>query len=110
MVHLKSSDARGSPAGSGGRKLHVVLSMHLKDYTGGRNEIDIPAAESVGVLIGDLDILFPGISSRILDDQGGVRRHVNIFVDGEEIRRGAGIRTSLSDALEVVILPSVAGG
>ena len=90
--------------------IHVVVSMHLKEYTGNRNEFDVAAVPSVRELIGVLDGEFPGISDRLLDDQGNVRRYVNIFVDGEDIREKDGLLTTLSRAGEVVILPSVAGG
>jgi molybdopterin synthase sulfur carrier subunit len=65
---------------------------------------------SVAALIDALNARFPGILMRLLDDQGNVRRYVNIFVDGEDIRGRDGLRTPLSGAKEVVILPSVAGG
>lgn len=91
-------------------KIHVVLSAHLADYTKGRSELDIESTQSVSTLIELLDSRFPGISLRLLDDQGNVRRYVNIFVDEENIREKEGMLTSLSGVKEVVILPSVAGG
>ena len=88
----------------------MVLSSHLTGYTGGRNEIELRAPASVGTLIGLLDVEFPGISQRLLDDQGEVRKFVNIFLDDEDIRERDGVNTSLSGVKEVVILPSIAGG
>ena len=88
----------------------MVLSSHLTGYTGGRNEIELRATASVGTLIGLLDVEFPGISQRLLDDQGEVRKFVNIFLDDEDIRERDGVNTSLSGVKEVVILPSIAGG
>ena len=90
--------------------VHVVISMHLKEYTGSGNEIDIDAVSTLESLAKALDDRFPGISHRFLDDQGNVRRYVNIFVDGEDIREKQGTHTDLSGAREIVILPSVAGG
>lgn len=90
--------------------IHVVVSMHLKEYTGNRNEFDVAVVPSVRELVSVLEEKFPGISDRLLDDQGNVRRYVNIFVDGEDIREKDGLLTTLSQAKEVVILPSVAGG
>ncbi|MBX8632118.1 MAG: MoaD/ThiS family protein [Thermoplasmata archaeon] len=99
-----------SSSGSGNDKLRVVLSSGLSEYTDGLTEIEIDHVPTVVILISTLDSRFPGISRRLLDDQGNIRRHVNIFVDAEEIRQRDGILTSLADAREVVILPSVAGG
>lgn len=84
--------------------------MHLKEYTGSGNELDIDAVPTIERLARALDERFPGISHRFLDDQGNVRRYVNIFVDGEDIREKQGIHTNLTGAREIVILPSVAGG
>lgn len=96
--------------GLNGGRIRVILSAHLGEYTRGRNELEVAETSSVSALIGVLDSMFPGISLRLLDDQGDIRRYVNIFVDDEDIRMKNGIHTSLSGAREVVILPSVAGG
>lgn len=53
---------------------------------------------------------FPALERRLRDEQGGLRRYVNFFVDGEECRRLAGPDTPLSEGAEVVVIPSVAGG
>ncbi|MCL5678055.1 MAG: MoaD/ThiS family protein [Candidatus Thermoplasmatota archaeon] len=90
--------------------IRVILSVHLRDYTRGVCELEFGEISSVGALIDALNSRFPGISMRLLDDQGNVRRYVNIFVDSEDIRSRDGVSTSLSGAREVVILPSVAGG
>ena len=105
-VNVNAGSGKRSDAGT----IHVVLSSHLRDYTGGRNEFDVEGAPSVRSLIELLDSRFPGISVRLLDDQGNVRRYVNIFVDEQDIREREGLLTSLSGTREVVILPSVAGG
>lgn len=97
---------RRSDSGS----VHVVISMHLKEYTGNSNEFDMVDVASMKDLVRALDARFPGISDRLLDDQGNVRRYVNIFIDGEDIRERDGLLTTLRGAKEVVILPSVAGG
>ena len=52
----------------------------------------------------------PGVKERLLDNDGEVKRFINVFVDGEEIRGLAGERTELSDNSEVSIIPAMAGG
>ena len=61
---------------------------------------------TVGAVVGGLE----GIRQRVLDDQGQVRVHVNLFVNGEHIRELDGLDTAVSDGDEVVILPAVSGG
>lgn len=51
-----------------------------------------------------------GIRHRVLDDQGRVRVHVNLFLNGVHIRALSGIETQVNDGDEIVILPSVSGG
>ncbi len=53
---------------------------------------------------------YPGIRQRVLDDQGNIRRHVNIFVDGENVRFAQGGATQVTHASEVRIYPAISGG
>ena len=69
--------------------------------------------DSVGDLqsmVKRLDMKFPGIGQRILDDQEKIRPHVNIFVNAENSRELEKEKTKLRDGDTVHILPSVAGG
>jgi molybdopterin synthase sulfur carrier subunit len=53
---------------------------------------------------------YPGIRQRVLDDQGGIRRHVNVFVDGENVRFAQGNDTQVTHSSEIRIYPSMSGG
>lgn len=53
---------------------------------------------------------YPGIRQRVLDDQGNIRRHVNVFVDGENVRFAQGAATQVTHASEVRIYPAMSGG
>lgn len=53
---------------------------------------------------------YPGIRQRVLDDQGHIRRHVNVFVDGENVRFAQGDATQVTHASEVRIYPALSGG
>jgi molybdopterin converting factor small subunit len=57
-----------------------------------------------------LDALFPGLKAFILDEGSGLRRYVNVFVNGKDIRSGDGITTKLKERDQVRIVPAVAGG
>ena len=67
-------------------------------------------ASSVAGLITALDARFPGLGERLTEPDGRLRRWINIFVDGDDIRSLAGMDTRLRSGSEVYIVPSVAGG
>ncbi len=83
----------------------------LTDFTGGRNQIAIEvAAASVGEALGELWKLHPGLRDRVLNEQGQLRQHVNVFLDSENIRRKESLDTRVAEGSELTILPSVSGG
>jgi molybdopterin converting factor small subunit len=61
-------------------------------------------------VFGELDTAYPGIARRIVDDQGKIRKYVNVFVNSENSRALRKEKTRLSDGDVVYILPSTAGG
>ncbi|MHC4931487.1 MAG: MoaD/ThiS family protein [Planctomycetota bacterium] len=87
----------------------VVLTSNLRRYTGGITEIDAPG-ERVCDLLAALDGKLPGLRHYLVNDQGALRRHVDVFVDGEAV----GDRAQLTDALQptstVHILQALSGG
>ncbi len=76
------------------------------------NDLEVVAAAgaNVGELLDNLDKAFPGLRERICDEQGNVRRFVNIFVNDEDIRFLEERATPLKDTDEVSIVPAIAGG
>jgi molybdopterin converting factor small subunit len=64
---------------------------------------------TVGGIIMELENLNPGMAERLLDN-GEVRRFINIYVNGDDIRFAAGLETEVPDGAEVSIVPAVAGG
>ena len=86
----------------------VKIPAQLRPATGGEGEVEVEAA-TVG---GALDAVFEkhdGLRERITED-GDLRRFVNVYVSGEDIRFQDGLETAISDGAEVTILPAVAGG
>ena len=82
----------------------------LTDFTGGLNQIAIEGASaSVGEALGELWKLHLGLRDRVLNEQGQLRQHVNVFLDSENIRRKQSLNT-VADGSELTILPSVSGG
>ena len=83
----------------------------LREFSGGRSEVALP--ESPRTLKEALEALardYPGVARRVLDEQGQVRPHVNLFVGGECVRFAEGLETPLPDGCEIAILPAVSGG
>lgn len=86
--------------------VRVRLAALLHSYTGGRDVVEA-SGSTVGDVMDDLDRQFPGIAFRVIDEQGRVRRHVNVFV-GEESARS---RTSpVPDGAEVFVVGALSGG
>jgi molybdopterin synthase sulfur carrier subunit len=87
----------------------VRIPTPLQRLTGGEKEVKIEGA-TVAEVVTDLENKYPGFAERILDEQGELRRFVNIYVDEEDIRFLQGLSTRLKDGSEVSIIPAVAGG
>ena len=87
----------------------VRIPTPLRKYTGGAEAVEASGA-TVAALLGDLDARYPGIRDRICDDTGQVRRFVNVFVNGEDIRFLENLETPVEAADELSIVPAIAGG
>ena len=77
------------------------------------NEQDIVTANESGTLaqlIDSLDGQFPGLKDRLCDETGELRRFVNVYVNGEDVRFLSGLATTIESGAEVSIVPAVAGG
>ncbi|HZI85948.1 MAG TPA: ubiquitin-like small modifier protein 1 [Pyrinomonadaceae bacterium] len=87
------------------------IAGFLADFTDGRSEIPVnSSAATVAEALQELWKLHIGLRDRVVNEQGQLRMHVNIFIDGENIRRKQLLDTPVSDRSEITILPSVSGG
>jgi molybdopterin synthase sulfur carrier subunit len=86
----------------------VRIPEFLRDVTRSEAEV-IGEGASVEELIADLEARFPGLAARMVDDSG-LRRYVNVFVNGQEVRFLSGLQTPVRSEDSVVILPAMAGG
>jgi molybdopterin synthase sulfur carrier subunit len=87
----------------------VKIPTQLRNVTGGEAEATIDDAGTVGDVLDGLYDRFDGLRERIAED-GDLRRFVNVYVGGEDIRFLDGLETTVEDGDEVTILPAVAGG
>ena len=89
--------------------IEVRIPTILRAYTGGEKAVQGKGA-TLGELLDDLDVRHPGLRARLLEDDGTLRRFVNVYVNDEDVRFAGGVHAPLSDGDEVTVLPAVAGG
>jgi molybdopterin converting factor small subunit len=73
-------------------------------------EIDIQGSATLGAVLDALAARHPKLERRLRDEQRGLRRYVNFYLDGEECRGLDGPETTVSEGTEIRVVPSVAGG
>jgi molybdopterin synthase sulfur carrier subunit len=86
----------------------VRIPSPLRPLTGGAGTVECQPG-TVGTIIDQLESAHPGFKERVTQD-GALRRFVNVFVAGQDVRFENGIDTEVADGQEVTILPAVAGG
>ena len=87
----------------------VVIPAQLRQYTEEQSSVELEAG-TVGDVLDQLDAQFPGVKERICEPDGRIRRFVNVFVNGEDVRALDGPDTEVKDGDEIGIIPAVAGG
>ncbi|MBL1067565.1 MoaD/ThiS family protein [Streptomyces sp. 7-21] len=89
--------------------VRVRIPTILRTYTGGQSEVTAEGATLADV-IADLDQNHQGIGARVLDEQGKLRRFVNVYVNDDDVRFAQGLETPTPDGASISIIPAVAGG
>jgi molybdopterin synthase sulfur carrier subunit len=89
--------------------VQVRIPTPLRKLTAGSEAVDADGA-SVAAVVESLEQSYPGMKNRVLDETGAVRRFVNIFVNGEDIRFLQQLDTPVKDGDELSIVPAIAGG
>jgi len=87
----------------------VRVPTPLRKFTQGCDEVDA-SGQTISGLFNDLEQNYPGIKERIIDDTGKVRRFVNVYVNGDDIRFLKNMDTAIKDGDNVSIVPAIAGG
>jgi adenylyltransferase/sulfurtransferase len=86
-----------------------MVPTPLRRLTGGQAKVEVVAVD-VGTLIQAVDAQYPGVADRLLDDDGNLKRFINIFVNDDEIRTLQGLHTPVTEVDRVSIVPAMAGG
>ena len=89
--------------------VRIRIPTPLRSATEGQAELNSDA-ETVANVIVELESRFPAIRGRLRDENGALRRFVNLYVNGEDVRFQNGLDTSLKAGDELSIVPAVAGG
>jgi len=89
--------------------VRVRIPTPLRRFTANAEEVGVNAA-TIGAVVEELERKFPGLKERLCDEQGRVRRFVNIYINGDDIRFLNSLETSVKGGDEVSIVPAIAGG
>jgi sulfur-carrier protein len=89
--------------------VRVRIPTPLRSLTKGAADVQVKA-DTVTDLIEDLERQYPGLRDRLVEENGELRRFINIYVNQEDIRFLQGEKTALKEGDEVVIVPAIAGG
>ena len=87
----------------------VRIPTILRPYTGGAPEVTTEGS-SLTEVIDALEAAHPGLRARVLDDDGAIRRFVNVYVNDDDVRFAEGLATATPDGTSISIIPAVAGG
>jgi molybdopterin synthase sulfur carrier subunit len=88
----------------------VRIPTQLRPLAGGQGTVSLTEVGSVAEVLKALDAAHPGFAERLFDEQGRLRRFINVFVAEEDIRFADGLDTRVPDGAAVSIVPAVAGG
>jgi molybdopterin synthase sulfur carrier subunit len=89
--------------------VRVKIPTPLRRLTNNQELVE-GEGSSLGECIGTLEGRFPGLKERLCDEQGQLRRFVNVYINGEDVRFLSGLATPLKQGDEISIVPAVAGG
>jgi len=87
----------------------VRIPTILRTYTNGDSQVSAEGA-TLSEVLDNLDSSYPGIKGRIIDEQGALRRFVNVYVGNDDVRFIEGLDTPTKDGAQVSVIPAVAGG
>ena len=89
--------------------IQVRVPTILRSYTGGQKVVS-GAGETISDLLTNLDTQFPGLRARLITEDGGLHKFVNVYVNDEDVRFLGALDAKLNDGDTVTVLPAVAGG
>jgi molybdopterin converting factor small subunit len=89
--------------------LNVLIPTPLRKFTSGAEVVEIEAG-TIREVLDRIDSRFPGFRASVCDESGSLRRFINIYVDGEDVRFLENLSTPTKDGSEIAIVPAISGG
>lgn len=89
--------------------IKVRIPTPLRKVTNGQDEVEAKGA-NVKAILEDLEANFPGLKERICEEDGTLRKFVNLYLNDEDIRFGDNLDSTVKDGDELSIVPAIAGG
>jgi len=89
--------------------VQVLIPTPLRRYTGGSAKVE-GSGSSIADVLDDLNVNYPGLKDKVCEEDGEIRRFVNVFVNGENVRKLDGAATQVKQGDEIGIIPAMAGG
>ena len=87
----------------------VIIPTPLRKFTNETELVEVQGA-TVGDIFNQLEARFPGLQARLCEESGELRRFINVYVDGEDIRFLERLQTPVPATAEISIVPAIAGG
>jgi len=87
----------------------VIIPTPLRKFTSGQETVEVNA-DTIADVFTQLESQYPGIKARLCETTGELRRFINVYVDGEDIRFLNNTETQVRDGAEVAIVPAISGG
>lgn len=88
---------------------NIKIPTPLRKFTAEKGDVDV-AGSTVGEALRALDAAHPGILAKIVDDEGKIRRFINVYAGDEDVRFLDGLATAVGAKDEISIIPAIAGG
>ncbi len=88
----------------------VLVPGVLRGEVDGAARLSVAADGTVEQVLREVIDRWPRFGRRICDERGEIRPFINVYVDGEDVRRTGGLRTAVPEGAEIQVIPSVAGG
>ena len=89
--------------------LKVIIPAPLRKFTSGAEMVEVEAA-TIKEVLDNLDAKYPGFRASVCDESGSLRRFINVYLDGEDVRFLENLATPVPDGAEVAIVPAISGG
>ena len=87
----------------------IRIPTPLRKFTEGKSEVDVEGG-TIREVFDHVENSHGGLKEKIFDDAGEIRRFINVFVNGEDVRHAEGLDTQVNDGDEVSVVPAIAGG